>query len=116
MPPPRSPDFEALLAQAGWIRSLARSLVEDSSRADDLVQQTFVAALEHPPGPATPLRRWLGAVVRNFARQDRRGERRRNERELAAARPEASASVHDVVDAIAVQRALFDAVLALDEP
>jgi RNA polymerase sigma factor (sigma-70 family) len=80
------------------------------------VQQTFVAALEHPPGPATPLRRWLGAVVRNFARQDRRGERRRNERELSAARPEASASVHDAVDAIAVQRALFDAVLALDEP
>ena len=110
MPPP--PDVEALLAQAGWIRSLARSLVADASRADDLVQRTFVAALEHPPGPSTPLRRWLGAVTRNFARQDRRAEARRVERESATARLEAVESV----EAIAIQRELFEAVLALDEP
>lgn len=116
MTPPVSPQLEALLAQAGWIRSLARSLVADASRADDLVQQTFVAALEHPPGPTTPLRRWLGAVVRNFARQDRRGELRRRQRESAAARPESAASAHEAVEAVAIQRALFDAVLALDEP
>jgi RNA polymerase sigma-70 factor (ECF subfamily) len=114
MPPP--PDVEALLAHAGWIRSLARSLVADASRADDLVQRTFVAALEHPPGPSTPLRRWLGAVARNFARQDRRADARRAARELSSARPEAVASAHESVEAIAIQRELFEAVLALDEP
>jgi RNA polymerase sigma-70 factor (ECF subfamily) len=115
MPPP-APDVEALLAHAGWIRSLARSLVADTNRADDLVQKTFVAALEHPPEPSTPLRRWLGAVARNFARQDRRAEARRAERESVAARDEAVASAQESVERIAVQRELFEAVLALDEP
>lgn len=115
MPPPAL-DIEALLAHAGWIRKLARNMVADSSRADDLVQRTFVAALEHPPEAATPLRRWLGAVLRNFARQDRRADRRRADREVAAARGEAVASAHESVEAIAIQRELFEAVLALDEP
>jgi RNA polymerase sigma-70 factor (ECF subfamily) len=114
MPPPL--DVEALLAQAGWIRSLARSLVADASRADDLVQRTFVAALEHPPEPSTPLRRWLGAVARNFARQDRRADARRASREASSARPEVVASARESVEAIAIQRELFEAVLALDEP
>ncbi len=120
MPPPsfdRSvANVEALLAQAGWIRSLARSLVADANRADDLVQRTFVAALEHPPGPSTPLRRWLGAVARNFAREDLRADARRVAREASSARPEAVASSHESVEAISVQRELFEAVLALDEP
>src|SRR5258705_2277008 len=116
MSPPALPDLEALLAHAGWIRSLARSLVADRNRAGDLVQQTFGAALEHPPEPSTPVKSWLGAVVRNFARQDRRGELRRSERESASSRPEATASAHETVAAVQVQRALFEAVLALDEP
>jgi RNA polymerase sigma-70 factor (ECF subfamily) len=116
MSPPVLPDLEALLAHAGWIRSLARSLVADRHRADDLVQQTFVAALEHPPEPSTPIKSWLGAVVRNFARQDHRADRRRVDRESASARPEATASAHETVEAVQVQRALFEAVLALDEP
>ena len=115
MPPPAL-DVEALLAHAGWIRSLARKLVADSSRAEDLVQRTFVAALEHPPAPATPLRRWLGAVARNFARQDRRTEARRAGREAAAARSETVASAHESVETIAIQRELLEAVLGLDEP
>jgi RNA polymerase sigma-70 factor (ECF subfamily) len=116
MTPPAGPDLQALLAHAGRIRSLARSLVADSNRVDDLVQQTWVAALEHPPGPATPLKRWLAAVLRNFARQERRGEQRRAERESSTARPEATKSAHDTVEGIAIQRALFEVVLALDEP
>ena len=116
MSPPPSPDLQALLAHAGWIRSLARNLAADADRADDLVQRTFVAAFEHPPGPSTPLKRWLGAVVRHFAWQDRRGDARRAARESAAARPEASLSAHEVVEAVAVQRELYDAVLALAEP
>jgi len=47
-------DVEALLAHAGWIRSLARQLASDPNRADDLVQQTWVAALEHRVVVAVP--------------------------------------------------------------
>src|SRR2546425_7016362 len=107
MPLPEPDRIDALLAQAGWIRSLARSLVADPNLADDLVQQTWVAALEHPPGPAKPLKRWLAAVLRNFARQERRGERRRAARESTAARPEATAPAHASAEGIALQRALF---------
>jgi RNA polymerase sigma-70 factor (ECF subfamily) len=116
MSPLPSPQLQALLAHAGWIRSLARHLAADADRADDLVQRTFVAAIEHPPGPSTPLKRWLGAIVRHFAWQDLRGDARRAARESAAARPEASLSAHEVVEAVAIQRELYDAVLALAEP
>lgn len=116
MTPPAPKELEALLAHAGWIRSLARTLVSDPNRADDLVQQTWVAALEHPPGPSVSLRRWLAAVMRNFARQVRRGELRRIDRESQSARPEARPSAHESVEAIAVQRELFEAVIGLEEP
>ena len=49
MPTPGRPDVNALLAHAGWIASLASSLVADPNQAEDLVQKTWVAALEHPP-------------------------------------------------------------------
>jgi DNA-directed RNA polymerase specialized sigma24 family protein len=47
MTPP--PDTEALLAHAGWVRGLALQLVRDAAEAEDLAQDTLVAALEHPP-------------------------------------------------------------------
>ncbi len=116
----RSDDFDALLAHAGWLRSLAQRLVRDVHAADDLVQNAWVAALEHPPRGDAPLRRWLALVLRNFARQERRGARRREAREAFAARVEAVESppprADDAAASLASQRALFDAVSALDEP
>ena len=41
MTPPVPKELEALLAQAGWIRSLARSLATDPNRADDLVPVSY---------------------------------------------------------------------------
>jgi len=40
---------EDLPAQAAWVRSLARHLVRDPERAEDLLQDTWVAALRRPP-------------------------------------------------------------------
>lgn len=40
---PPTPDV--LLAHAGWVRGLARSLAVDASSAEDLVQDTWLAAL-----------------------------------------------------------------------
>jgi RNA polymerase sigma-70 factor (ECF subfamily) len=116
MPSPATPDLDLLLEHAGWVRALALRLASDSSSADDLVQSTWIAALERPPEPGTPLRRWLAAVVRNFARQERRVAERRTSRELLAARADTSAPASDVVENIALQRTLLAAVSALDEP
>ena len=36
-----TPDLERLLAQAGWVRSLASRLVADAHGAEDVVQETW---------------------------------------------------------------------------
>jgi RNA polymerase sigma-70 factor (ECF subfamily) len=115
MSAPTNPDFDHLLAHAGWARALARNLVRDAHSADDLVQRAWLAAIEHPPEGSTPVRRWLAAVMRNFARQDARAEERRAQRERFGARGESSP--HDALDDEAdLQQRLLDAVRALDEP
>jgi RNA polymerase sigma-70 factor (ECF subfamily) len=109
-------DAELLLSHSEWVRRLAHSLVADSNRADDLVQRTWVAALEHPPGEHVPLRAWFAGVLRNLARQDRRADDRRVARERAAAREDVLPSADESLDAIARQKMLMGAVLDLDEP
>lgn len=42
-------DGEALLAHGEFVRALARKLVFDDDRVDDVVQETGLAALEHAP-------------------------------------------------------------------
>ena len=51
------------------------SLVRDGHAAEDLVQETWLAALRARPAEDRPLRPWLGNVLRNFARQRARRER-----------------------------------------
>ncbi len=75
---------DELLVHAGWLRVLARTLVADAATADDLVQETWVAALAHPPREGAE-RPWLARVLRNFARQRRRKEGRREQHERASA-------------------------------
>jgi RNA polymerase sigma-70 factor (ECF subfamily) len=105
-----------LLAEANWIRALARSLVADASTADDVVQETWLAILKRPPRVGQPLRPWLAKVVRNFARMRRRGESNRRRREEASARREAVPATTQMVEKVEVQRVLADAVLQLEEP
>src|SRR5882672_3649066 len=116
MPLPQGSDLDSLLAHAGWVRALSKSLVTDPNAADDLVQETWVAALEHPPREGRPLNRWLAAVLRNFAREERRTRLHRVDRERRSAHPEATPSAHDAVASALLQQSLIEAVLALDEP
>ena len=46
---------EDLLAHSQWARALARTLVRDAATAEDLVQETWVAALKRPPRADRPL-------------------------------------------------------------
>jgi RNA polymerase sigma-70 factor (ECF subfamily) len=107
--------MDALLAHADWVRGLARSLVADSAAADDLVQDTWAAALQRPPGDG-PLRGWLATVLRRLARQGRRDAGRRRRREQQAAKSEAQPATSDVVARAALHGDLVQAVLALHEP
>lgn len=110
------PTVENLLAESGWVQGLARSLVADRSQADDLVQETWLAALRHGPDRLGSLRAWLGRVLRNAARQDTRRSTLRLDREPAAARPEALPSAASIAERAELQQRLVGVVLALDEP
>lgn len=85
---------EAVLQELDGLRALARSLVRGDGDADDLLQDTAVAALEHPPAANhRPVHAWLGAVLRNRWRMDRRSARRRQARECAAALTEPDTTI-----------------------
>ncbi len=93
---------------------MARTLVRDAAGAEDLVQESWLAALRRPPKHDANLRAWLGRVVRRQALQKGRTESRRRAREEAAARPEAT--MEDLAQRASVQRDVVQHVLALDEP
>ena len=100
----------------GWMRSLALQLVRDSAGAEDLVQDTLVAALERRAAAGPGLGAWLSGVLRNLARGRFRSEERRRRRELLAARPEGTPSAADIVERADLHRRIVDAVLRLEEP
>ncbi|MCP3916195.1 MAG: sigma-70 family RNA polymerase sigma factor [bacterium] len=106
---------DTLLAHVGWMRTLAGRLI-DEGRADDVVQESLLAAMQKPPRRATNVTAWLGSVVTSTARQLGRSDTRRARRELAASRTESLPSTEELVEQAEVQRALVSAVLALDEP
>ena len=112
--PARDPEIPRL--HADYVRRLARSLVFDDARADDVAQDVWVAALEHGPRETSSLRAWLAALARNLAWKSRRGDRRRAAREEAVARPEAVPSAAEILERESVRRRVIEAVLALEEP
>jgi len=103
-----------ILADAGWVRRLAARLVADPGTADDLAQETLVAAWRHPPAPGTPARPWLARVLRNFARQRARSEDARAAREHSSAR--GGETPDDLLERAELAQRLARLVLELDEP
>src|SRR5262245_10947069 len=107
---------QQLLEHQAFVRRLARELVSDAARADDLVQDAWVQALRHPPRAAGAARTWFRTVLRNLAGREARAESRRSTRELAAARDEAQPSPLEIGERLALERELVRAVEALREP
>src|SRR5262245_46851334 len=115
--PATAKDVEALLEHADYVKSLARQLVFDEHLAQDVEQQTWLAALEHAPRDPRSPRAWLASIARNFAFRAWRGQARRAQREHAVARTESAVTTPaDILERESVRRALIEAVLALDEP
>ncbi len=108
-------DPDTLLRHAGFVRAIARGLLP-ADEADDVVQDTMLAAWRRPPGDPSRARAWLGAVARRLSLKRRRGDRRRDARERGAARTEALPSVADVAGQLEIQRRVVEAVAALEEP
>jgi RNA polymerase sigma factor (sigma-70 family) len=117
IPPPSvrlEPD--ELLAHAPWVRRLARALVHDDETAQDVAQQTWLAALTHPPRRDDPIRGWLRTIARNVVRKFGRDDEARRRREAAAASREALPPVDDAVARAELHARVVAVVLALDEP
>jgi len=107
---------EALLEHTRWVRGLAHALVRDGQNVDDLVQDTWVAALEHPPQEARSLRAWLSGVLRNVARLEQRSQSRRRARQERAPQRDPGSSVDELVERADLHQRVVRAVLDLEEP
>ena len=108
--------IEELLRHAGWLRRLAAELVRDASAADDLVQETWVAALRRPPREGRAARSWLARVARNLARNARRGANRRVEHERRAYEERSSPGADSIAAEAEAQRRVAEAVTELEAP
>lgn len=113
----RTTTLEELLTETGWMRRLAVRLAGDSHLADDIVQDTWIAAMRRPPEEGESARPWLAKVLRNALRMRVRTDGRRASREQAAL------ILHDevptpesLVAKTEAQRLLAGLVLRLEEP
>ena len=71
MPQRTEDDIQRLLAEEPFVRALAQHLVVDD--ADEVVQQTYLRALQHDGNGVHEPRNWLARIVRNVAANLRRG-------------------------------------------
>src|SRR5262245_13181240 len=114
MAPTTWPDANAMLEHAEFVRAMARGVLGPDDRVDDVVQDTWVAALSREKPPSR-LRSWLASVGRRRAWDVRRKDALRRRHDAQAVGHPAPAVDSAVVRAETTRR-LVDAVLALEEP
>ncbi len=107
---------EELIAHVTGLRRLAARLVANDADADDLVQQTIAAGIEHPPKTSQPIAAWLAHVMRNFATQRWRGDTNRVRYERTVARAEAEPSESELIERLELHRIVAEEVLGLPAP
>ena len=108
-------EMESLLEHAQWVQELAYKLVRDPSLADDIVQETWVAALSERSEPVHSTRAWLAMVVKRLVWQRYRSESRRRSREEFTARSEATASTGEIFERVSAHKQVVEAVTSLPE-
>ncbi|MBK8101003.1 MAG: sigma-70 family RNA polymerase sigma factor [Planctomycetes bacterium] len=100
-----------LLAEEPFVRALASELL--AGDPDEIVQQTWLRALEATPAHLQQPRSWLLRVMRNLAHNLRRGERRRKQREQDVAAADCVPSSADLMLREEQRRQVVRAVDAL---
>ena len=111
--------IKQVLAEGKWLQRLALCLAHDQADADDIVQETWLAALRAAPDERRPMRPWLAHVLRNAGRKLWRHESRRRRREITAAAllgAEEVASTDTMLARLELQRMIAAIVRDLDEP
>lgn len=106
---------EELAAHSQWVRRLARSLVHDETAAEDLVQDTWVAALAKPPSDRRALRGWLARVVRTLAWKQQRRVSTAPTTGLEGEFPEGAPGA-ELVERLELHRVLAEELRAIREP
>jgi RNA polymerase sigma-70 factor (ECF subfamily) len=112
----RALEIDELLRHAGWLRKLAANLVRDPGRAEELVQETWLAALRNPPRASQTARPWLARVFQNLARNRRRDELTRAGHEARATPRSPGPRPDEIAAELEAQRLLAEAVARLAEP
>lgn len=100
------------IADVQWLGRLARRLAADADDADDLVQETLVAAWSQPAREGAQ-RPWLVAVLRNRLRMLGRTRVRREAREDATEAPSAAQRPDAELERIELLRCLLAELEAL---
>ncbi len=105
-----------MLEHADWLRGLARQLVRDGAEAEDVLQETLMAAGNLPAPEGVAERSWLAGIARNLIRNRRTRESRLKRRERDVSRGESTAtSALDDAALIERQRDLLANVESLPE-
>ena len=113
----RPPDPDLLLAHARFVRQTAHALLGGDDRVNDVVQDTFMAALSSGPRSPASIRGWLAGVVRNLAITVRRRDSSRGRREaVAAQRKRVLPSPEAIAEREEARQRMVSAVLSLREP
>lgn len=109
-------NLDHLLREAPFVRSLARSLAGQD--AEDVVQDSWVRAMECSGNAIREARGWLACVVRGVAHNLRRSQRRRQALENAAASEDEDMvpSPAELMERQELRREMLAAVDALPEP
>ncbi len=111
-------EIESLAAERAWVTRLATRMLRDRDAAEDVAQDTLVAALESPPPTDRPVRGWLGRVATNVVRGRHRSSTRRSRREQVAV-TESDAEAADTFSSLLQQQAaahLASALADLPDP
>jgi len=109
------PDYGAdlLREHVEGVRRLARHLVPDPDDAEDVAQESLLAAVRRTPAGIRNLGAWLRGIVRHKAVQHGRSEGRRRRHEGAVASPGAVGAPDEVVAGLEIQQRLLAAVKGL---
>ena len=107
------PSLQRLMDEAPFVRLLARTLLAED--ADEVVQQTWLRAIQHGGDDVKAPRAWLGQIVRNVAMNLRRGRSRQHRHESAARATDLVPSSAELMQWEEQRRMLIGAVDALSE-
>lgn len=108
------PGLADLLQHRAFLERFARSLARDASVAEDVVQETWLVALERPPRHHGNPRAWLQRVARNVFLQRQRSRTIAPPLESLSSEPEEDPGAAREREAIS--HALGTELLALPEP